>query len=143
MNQPTDRVFDSPDERSDFFVALVVIALFGLFIFNFVGYGADELAEADLIEEVYDDELRRLDREVRAADTPAEVERVPDEASQLAETELAREIEARERAARTDPRLIDTDGDGIADFYDHCPNTRGLGSLTGCPVKTQTDAPAN
>ncbi len=38
-----------------------------------------------------------------------------------------------------DPKVIDTDGDGVPDAEDDCPNVAGLASLKGCPEEGEEE----
>lgn len=41
------------------------------------------------------------------------------------------------------PMIMDTDGDGVVDELDLCPNEKGLPSMKGCPDKDKDEIPDN
>ena len=53
--------------------------------------------------------------------------------------ELADKARMEKEAADKAMREKDSDGDGVADYVDKCPNTKGSPSNEGCPVLSTTD----
>jgi OmpA-OmpF porin, OOP family len=118
-------IFESKDERNDFYIALVVICLFLLAFSRFIGCNADTLGLGiGDNNEVAMTEALLLHVADNDGDGIPDIDDFCPEVAGLAEFNGC---------------PSDKDGDGIADAEDACPDYKGTVENNGCPADTDGD----
>lgn len=116
----TNPTFKNKEERNEFYIALGVIVLFGLFFWGVMGRGEIESplpgSNEVVVASVDSDGDGVYDQDDRC---PYEMGSLDNDGCPVAP--------------------LDTDGDGIADANDMCPKYAGKANLNGCPPDTDGD----
>ncbi len=120
MNDLKD-IFESKEERNDFYTAIIVILLFGLFFWWWLGQGSVDTVVPTIPE-----------TEVGAIAVSADM----DGDGVLDMNDKCPNLPG---IAANDGCPADTDGDGVYDADDKCPTFKGSVANQGCPADSDGD----
>ncbi len=145
MNNLLD--FPNKKERDDFYIALVVIALFGLFFWWLFCQDSGVPEVENIIPVVTEVEKTDIDGDGVFDD----VDKCPELVGTIMNDGCPNDIDGDGIADADDkcPKLagkpsnggcpVDTDGDGVFDKNDNCPEVAGVDANNGCPADTDGD----